>query len=329
MKSKLENVIGLGNAKRAIADNIKAWTTGKCPLLSALVLAPAGTGKTKLCLAWQAELTELGIRTMAILPSQIRKLGGAWDDLISFLSAPGPKSLFIDEAHEVFASGRTVQLAKVGSLAMVALDGNRPDSQSVKLADKLEIGWSRMECQLLLATNFPGKLPEALGGKAGRCPRLELPLYSDIEIGQIAELILASFGLRACPDSLAAFGRVARGSARVVEHLAAELRQICAIAGKTTVNKANILQAMRNRELYPLGYSPAEIEVLRYLATPSVANIVLARFPALDNPTLRSFLGYSMGQGLIARMPGGFGLTDKGRRYFRECPAMGFPLDPL
>jgi Holliday junction resolvasome RuvABC ATP-dependent DNA helicase subunit len=323
------NLIGMEAAKAVLVDNLAANSTGKVPLLSAVILAPAGTGKTALAKALCKAREVSGAAVLEILPSAVRKLGAAWDEVVNFLAAPGPKTLFIDEAHELFTPGRTVQLAKLGSLCMAALDGNRPDNQAIKFSDELEIQFHRHSCQIILATNFPGKMPEALAGKSGRAFRLELPLYSDGEVAQIAHLMLSAKGIAGNEDSLASLARVARGSARPLEHLTAALFTRAVLAGKATVNKADILAAMITCGLFPLGFSREEIKCLEFLKNANTQAVLAARFPNLDSPTLRAFMAHGLGNGLIGKTNGGFSLTDKGRRYFTDCAALKFPVPVL
>jgi Holliday junction resolvasome RuvABC ATP-dependent DNA helicase subunit len=335
LSTSFADVIGMEEAKRTARNNLAAnFASRETPfplrLESPVVLAPAGTGKTKLGLAWQQMMEKAGFETLAILPSVVRKLGGEWDELISFLTNDGARrSLFIDEAHELFASGRTVQLAKLGNLAMQALDGNRPDSQGVKFSDEITVQFHRANFQIILATNFPGKMPEALAGKSGRAKQIILPLYTEEESAQIAARMLENVGIRACEDSLRALGRVSRGSARPLEHLTAELRTLAILAEKSTVNKADILRAMINVGLFPMGFNSSEISVLQFLQSPSTQQTLAARFPHLDLPTLRGFFGHAFGNGLVAKTNGGFSLSDKGRRYFVDSKNAGFPVPAL
>ena len=323
------SLVGMQAGKSVIVDNIHANLIGNVPLISAVVLAPAGTGKTALCLKWKQAAENTGANTLAILPSEVRKLGKEWDALTNVLCLPGRKFLFIDEAHEMFAAGRTVQLAKLGSLCMAALDGNRPNLQGIRFSDELEIMFDRHDCQIILATNFPGKMPEALAGKAGRAFRLEIPLYSDGEIAEIAKLMLAGKGITGNEESLTALARVARGSARPLEHLTAALFTRAVLAGKGTVNKADILAAMITCGLFPLGFSREEIRCLEFLKTANTQAVLAARFPNLDSGSLRAFMSHGLGNGLIGKTNGGFALTDKGRRYFSDCLALKFPVPSL
>lgn len=323
------SLIGMDAAKSVIIDNIHANQIGRVALLSAVILAPAGTGKTALALKWLESAENCGANTLHVLPSEVRKLGKEWDALTNFLCLPGRKFLFIDEAHELFQSGRTVQLAKLGSLCMAALDGNRPDLQSVRFSDELEIQFNRHECQIILATNFPGKMPEALAGKAGRAFRLEIPLYTDAEIAEIAKLMLAAKGITGNEESLTALAKVARGSARPLEHLTAALFTRAVLAGKSTVNKADILAAMITCGLFPLGFSKEEIRCLEFMRTANTQAVLAARFPNLDSASLRAFMSHGLGNGLIGKTNGGFALTDKGRRYFTECASLKFPVPSL
>lgn len=323
------SLVGMDAAKAVLIDNLHANSIGNVPLISPVILAPAGTGKTALAEAHCKARELAGAEVLTVLPSAVRKLGGAWDELVSFLCAGGAKTLFIDECHELFAPGRTVQLAKLGSLCMAALDGNRPDYQTVKFSDEMEIGFNRQECQIILATNFPGKMPEALAGKSGRAFRLELPLYTDAEVAQIAHLMLTSKGIKGNEESLTALSRVARGSARPLEHLTAALFTRAVLAGKHTVNKDDILAAMVTCRLFPLGFSSEEIKCLEFLKNANTQAVLAARFPNLDGPSIKTFMAHALGNGLVGKTNGGFALTDKGRRYFTDSAAMKFPVPTL
>lgn len=325
-----DGVVGMTDAKARVSDNLIVNQKAGKSLLSATVLAPAGTGKTRFGIAWQSALSACGFDTLHILPSQVRKLGGEWDSLIAFLTNDrAPRSLFIDEAHELFQAGRTVQLAKLGALGMSALDGNRPNSQDIPFSDEISVRFHRAEFNIILATNFPGKMPEALAGKSGRAPQIILPLYTEAESAEIAYKMLLAMGIRACEDSLRTLGRVARGSARPLEHLTAQLETIAVKNDKETVNKADILQAQISCGIFPLGFNASEIAVLHFLQSPNVQSTVTARFPHLDAQTLRNFFGHALGNSLVGKTNGGMALSDKGRRYFAESIKAGFPVPAL
>jgi Holliday junction resolvasome RuvABC ATP-dependent DNA helicase subunit len=327
--SPFNSLIGMDSSKAVLVDNLAANQTGRVPLLSMVVLAPAGTGKTALCKALCKARAASGAAVLEILPSAVREKGKPWDAVVNFLAAPGPKTLFVDEAHELYDIKRTVQLAKLAALCMGALDGNRPDNQNVKFSNELEIGFNRHECQIVLATNFPGKMPEALTGKSGRAFRLELPLYSDGEIAQIAHLMLSEKGIKGNAESLESLARVARGSARPLEHLTGALFTRAVLEGKSTVNKEDIQKAMVTCSLFPMGFSKEEVRCLHFLQSANTQAVLAARFPNLDTGSLRNFMSHALGNGLIGKTNGGFILTDKGRRYFTDCLALKFPVPVL
>jgi Holliday junction resolvasome RuvABC ATP-dependent DNA helicase subunit len=178
----------------------------------------------------------------------------------------------------------------------------------------------------MFATNFPGKLPEALGGQSGRAPRVELELYNEEQLKRILLNMLDAEKIRACEESLGIVARCGRGTARPLENVTRKLATNLLASGgeKRTVNKVDIFQALIDCQMFPLGYSMAEIEVLQSLTRPMTQQVVLARFPKLDLETWRKFLGYGMGNAHVGKDNGGFVLADKGRRYLQSLNKEGF-----
>lgn len=335
IKDAFDSLVGMTAAKNLARENILAnkKDPSKKALLSPIILAPAGTGKTALAKAWQKEMRANGFKTIAFdSPAEFRKVSiegqsSRWEELLAFLVEPGKKSIFIDEAHMLWErENRTVQYAKVCALCLKALDGNNKGIFSVQFSENTEVVIDRREFQIILATNFPKKLPEALGGKNGRLTQIHLELYSRSEIGKIASLMLAEKSLKANEESLCTFADVVRGSARPLEKLVEQLETRCINTGKSSINKEDIKFAMISLEWFPLGFNKIELKCLNYFnKTRSIKELEYG-FPELDSGERKALQGYALVHGLIGKTNGGFGLTDKGRRYFSDLPKLGFTV---
>lgn len=318
------HIIGQTQAVRQLIQSVMAVINGHGDLFSGLLLAPAGTGKTALLKAYGAALVEFcQIPSLVVTPQEFRRLGDSWNELLKLLDG-GRYFLAIDECHELY-TGKTVQTAKIASFAMRALDGNYKGG-GIKLSDELIVDFSRKHCSIMLATNFPGKLPEALGGTSGRAERLELALYSEDELKRILLNMLGAKKIRACEESLGIVARCGRGTARPLEHVTRKLdTNLLAEGDKRTVNKADIFTALKDCQMFPLGYARSEIDVLLGLEnTAMTQQVVLARFPKLDLPSWRQFVGYAMGNCHVGKANGGFVVADKGRKYLEALRKEGF-----
>lgn len=322
--SPFNGIIGQSLAVRQFQQGVRAQVNGGNSL-SCLTLAPAGGGKTHLCNAFGRALEiNCGVAFHATTPTLFRRLGTEWDT-VRELIALGDYCLFIDECHELFESGATVQQKNLRSFLMRALDGNFSGG-SIQFGEDV-VNFSRKNCGVVMATNFPHKLPEAMRTRA---TKIELELYSEAQLATIAAKMLENKGIRANEDSLKIMARCGRGTARIMEKMAEKLEtNLIAEGGKSTANKADIFQALIDCQYYPRGFSQAEIEMLAFIApSPRRLNQIETVCAKLGKG-VKASIAYALVTGFVYQTTGGFHLSDKGRRYFDDCAKAGFPVPEL
>lgn len=331
------NIVGM---HEIVAELIKAsmsYYNGGF-LVSPLLVAEAGKGKTRILMAWQQALEYLGLKVILAQPSEFRKSDDEmWIMVKGLITDPGRDYvLIIDEAHELWQSGATVQLKKIGSLCLKALDGNFPGG-GVPLGDNI-LAFFDQRCAIALATNFPARIPEAIGGKSGRAFKLVFPDYSANDLGKITKLLAKGKGISLDEKACKIIANCGRGTARPIEHVVKQLGLSLASGEKkkTEVSRADVLSALRALQMFPRGLSIDEVRLLQRCIGKAVPDrIQQAMFPSMDAGTLRKGRAYLMqdtegkdgaidGQPLLVPVTGGFMTSDKGKRYLSDLKEAGF-----
>jgi Holliday junction DNA helicase RuvB len=319
-----KHIVGQTAAIRQLVQAIKSSINGG-KLISPLFLAPAGTGKTYLAQGYANALKSVfGLPVLFTSVAKIRKLGENWTELLTFLGQDG-YVLFLDEIHELWQKP-TAQNAKIIEFLRAAMDGNFRGGE-VEIGDGFTLNFDRRTCAIMGATNYPGVMSEAV---RSRFERVELDLYSEDELIAIIKMMLEREGLKACDESLRIAAKCGRGTARVPEKMVEKMvTNLMADGWKSTINKSEIFQALVDSKYFPLGFDQSELETLCAMKNPASTSTLLAGNKKMDKDTLRDLIGYTLGLGMIAKVSGGFTLTDKGRRYFVDCGKEKFPVPAL
>lgn len=334
-------IIGMEELKNLMIEGtMSLWNGGEG--FSGTLIGEAGKGKSALLEAYAKALEAIDVLPILTTPSEFRKSGDeTWGEIMNALCERRAKyALLVDEGHELFQSGATVQLKKVAAFCMKGLDGNFQGG-TIRLGDNIIAEFSRKNSVMMLATNHPNYLPDALCGDNGRTVRYILPDYSDGELQKIFGRMLLRFGLE-CGDKKAAKRIVdcARGTARPLEKI---VRQLSISLGATeksrkVVNADDVTHALRQLQMFPRGLNVTEMQMLERLAmNPVPDRIIQQMFPGSDTGTLRKSRAYLMlcgsemdektgKQGLpfVAPVVGGSQTTDKGRRFLADCAKSGF-----
>ncbi len=330
-------IVGQKNAVQTLINSaLSFFNAGE--LISPLIVAKAGTGKTALLYAYAEALKGLGLETLIVSPSEFRKAGDEkWAEIMNLLcERQKDYALLIDEAHELFQTGATQQLKKIGVFVSKALDGNFKGGH-IPLGDNIVAGFSRGNCVIALATNYPGRIPEHIGGDNGRARVIRLESYSTKELLQILVKMLEERHLVANEESLKIIANCGRGTARPMEQIARELAINLQAARdqKKTINKADILDALKQMKMFPRGLNVDEMRMLEACKTTPIPDSLLKQmFPNSDAQTIRESRAYLMlptegkngedGQSLMLAQGRGAFTSDKGRRYLADCKAAGF-----
>ncbi len=323
---RFASIIGQSPIVHALKESIAAHLNGG-ELVSPLLIAPAGTGKTAILSAYGHALKDTGKKVIICTATEFRKSTDAlWSDICGMIDdAERGWALLIDEGQELFdAKVNTQQVSKIRALCMKALDGNFRGGD-IPLSDELIARFNRKNCVIGLATNYPGKLPEALRTRA---ELMNLSLYNEAELIQILVQMLSKRELRGNEESLGIIARCGRGTARPMEQIARQLqRQNDASGeGKSTVNKADIMNALRSLQMFPQGMSPTEMRIMsRMIENPTSDASVLAGFPNLDVTTWRLSRAHMLSRGFLEEAKGRkYKTSAKGARFLETCKAEKF-----
>ena len=234
---------------------------------SATWIAEAGKGKSAMMIAYGKALEVIGYEVFYGTPSEFRKDGDeSYAVLKNLICERGSNyAVLIDEGHELFQSGATVQLKKIGSLCMKGLDGNFQGG-TIPLGDNMVATFSRKNCVIVIATNHPSRLPDALSGDNGRTARYVFPDYSEKDLAKIFSAMLTRFSLT-CADKKAGKRIVdcARGTARPLEKLVRQLSISLGSAerGRSAVQADDVTDALRKLQMFPRGLNGRHAEFPR------------------------------------------------------------------
>lgn len=329
------HIVGMEEQVAELIRSVMSFFNGG-ELVSILIEAEAGKGKTALLAAYAKALELVGITAIQVTPSEFRKSGDeTWAEIMNALCEQRHDyALLIDEGHELFANGATVQLKKIASFALKALDGNFKGG-TIRLGDNIIAEFHRKNCALALATNFPGRIPEAIRSRAFR---MILPDYSEKDLQKILLGMATKNGLTLAAETAKIIAKCGRGTARPMEQIVRQLNIQLASAErqKSTVNRDDVIDALRSLQMFPRGLNVNEVKLLERCAhNPVPDRIQQAMFPGSDAATLRKSRAYLMlptegkngdldGAPFLAPVTGGFMTTDKGKRYLDDCRKAGF-----
>lgn len=320
-----DNVEGQNKAKTILINSVLAAKNGG-ELCSPAFYGPKGNGKTHLKGAYARALQLLNFKTKISRPTVFRKVDSAdWSEIVNLLSSTG-YYLGIDEVHELFDSeNKTVQLKKIASFLMRALDGNFKGG-TLPLDESDTVIFNRKQCAISIGSNLMGDVPEAL---RDRFEPVSLELYTEQQLVNILHLMLAQYGLHGNEDSLHIIARCGRGTARPMERIVRSLARLLAAKGedKKTINKDEIFQALKENEMYPRGLSKMEVMLLNSLKSRMTQRMIKPRFPAFDNQTLNESLGYMLMMGFVDDSAhAGYETSKKGLRYLGDLSDAGFSI---
>lgn len=133
-------------------------------------------------------------------------------------------------------------------------------------------------------------------------------------------------GLRIAENTLELAARCGRGTARPLESIIAHLSRVAAIAGKATINRAEILDAMRALELFPLGVSAREISILIRSKGAGIAARMVPIVYAIEPKSASLSIAFLANLGFVSVRAGVVTMTTKGDAYLNQLAAEKFAL---
>lgn len=308
---------------------------------SGTLIAEAGKGKSAVMIAYGKALEVIGYEVIFCTPSEFRKDGDeVYGTIKNMICERGKEyALLIDEAHELYGAGSTVQLKKIGSLAMKGLDGNFSGG-TIALGDNMVASFNRRNCVIMLATNHPSRLPDALSAENGRTVRYVMPDYTVPQLKTIFRRMLTRFDLEVSDDKAAKrIVDCARGTARPLEKITRQLSITLGSGEKArkSVKPDDVTNALRSLQMFPRGLNITEMQMLKVLANAPLSDARLGQmFPNVDKAEIRKSRAYLMNCGtepdakgkvgipFVSPVVGGCATTDKGKRFLADCAALGF-----
>lgn len=326
---------GIIGQSRIVANRIllhSAFAMGSDAPTSALFVGAAGLGKTHLMhadLAARAAAVEIrrgrGADTLFIKsPQEVRLAGDAYFEMVeSFQSGDG---VAIDELHEI-DQGATVQTKKLRAILKgLLVRESSSQTRTVKLDDDTIVSRHVSEIFVVAGTNYPEKIKDgpALLSRFGE--PTQLALYSVEELTAILAIMAKAAGLRIAENTVALVARCGRGTARPLEAIIAHLSAIAIMAGKDTLNRADVLAAMQALELFPLGVSKREVAIMIRAKGAGIASRMVPILWAIEPKAATGSIAFLASLGFVSLRAGVVTLTPTGAAYLDQLKAEKFTL---
>jgi Holliday junction resolvasome RuvABC ATP-dependent DNA helicase subunit len=319
-------VVGQNNVKSAfslsLSNAARMVETGeKIALTWPLLLGEAGLGKTNLAEIYGRELASI-LKVPFIRvenPEEIR-LKVDFDKWFARLESEASFVLFLDEVHEM--KPNQVSHLYLKSFLMKMGDPS-------KIGTSIQVGSNffvpdRSNKVIILGTNQAGKVDPAI---LSRWQTFNLSLYNNQEILQIAKLLVSKYNLTVEDDKiLALISGCGRGTARpIVNLLNDSILPLCISQGTTTISRDIVLEALRQQEMFPLGFNKAEVEMISKLGNSTVSKMrITAMVPALEG-VLTKAIAYACNMNVMkVENNGHLALTKTGKAYKNKIEEMGF-----
>jgi Holliday junction resolvasome RuvABC ATP-dependent DNA helicase subunit len=312
------SVVGQDEAKQLLSLSIQSGiNNGR--MLSPLIEAPAGVGKTKISDAYIQALADEGIPTLRYSsPEEFRSEGEAYDQFVHTICNEQKYAIFIDEIH-LIDNRKTVRMERIKAFLMKALDKEN-NGKPIRFDEDNIVYFDRSRGSIVLATNFPHKL-DSSGAFQSRCDSIRLKTYSEDELIDILQQMLADSGMHpANPETLRAIAQTGRGTARPMKNIIDQIGLQFQAQGieKKTINKKDVFQALKMCRIYPMGITPNELLIMDFCKTPYKDNVVTARFPHFDTQTFRNSKSYLLSLGFVEQSNSGVKVTNNGLLYMKK-----------
>ena len=315
--------------KRILAHS--AYAKGSDAPTSFLLTGAAGLGKTHFLradLAARAAAVEIRREREAETlflrsPQDIRLAGDAYFSFVE--QVQNGDGVALDELHESDISP-TVQTRKLKAILKGLLDNGAGPVRSVRLDDDTVISRHISDIYFAGGTNFPEKIKDGaaiISRFGGETP---LALYSVEELTEILLRMSEAAGLRIAENSLALCARCGRGTARPLEAIIAHLSRVAAVAEKSTVNRAEILEAMRALELFPFGLSQREVAIMLKSKGAGIAARMIPIIWAIEPKAASASVAFLASLGFVSIRAGVITLTSIGAAYLDQLKAERFTL---
>ncbi len=209
-----------------------------------------------------------------------------------------PGALFIDEFHQV-SQGYVGPMKKhLTNFLKDALAEDAEKGAEVKWGDDEErVYVSRHTFGCSVATNYPELVKDAPAIFRRFDAKLNLDLLSEENISEITHKMLSDKGIKCDNEkTLGQIARCGRGTCELPSKIATELEKVARIAGKHSINRAEVMQALRDLEKFPRGMDKTEMQVLDVCSSGPATSSTLALMTGKEEKAIRSAITYLMGQ---------------------------------
>lgn len=337
MQQKIEKCFAhLIGQEKPIKNRVRGWTAyalGDNPP-NGFFTGEAGLGKSALMRAdYQAAQIAIAERGEAIecryyaSASELRKQGEEWKIFLGEMLSPSPVFYWLDEAHELLGKPVLVQGAKVAQIIKGLCDSTRGTVRNVSFGDEGTITRHASQICFVLGTNFPAQIVDnqAIVSRLGV---VALEAYSEIQLAQIAAIMAEEMKLTIHESHLATIGRCGRGTARPIEKILGEAARVARIENKHSLNKGEIIELIRDCELYPCGLTKKEVALLaRSIVPQSRAGLAIALGWSSKEAT--DSLAFLSNKGFISSHAGKVTLTKLGADFMSALKSEKFEIPGL
>jgi hypothetical protein len=270
--TSFNEIIGQEPNKLYFDNLLGANKKSKTPKPPLVVSGERGAGKTSILRALIRAMQE-NHPDIAILPQpesdsldtlptpkQLRGENGGQSAMRSFLNDLSvmlgndlPLVVVLDEFHELDKGPRFTPASYshlftlLMKITLFSLEGRTGTIQ----IEKNHYTWNPAKHFLLFATNYPEKVNPALWS---RCRHVPLAACTPEELTAICMQKLKLKGLRAMEGSIKPIVNLCRTSPREIDNVIGELSAVVGNQCKATINKEDVLMAMRGMEKYPYGF---------------------------------------------------------------------------
>lgn len=302
-------------AKQAVKELILGGVAQKGFIPSMLFVAPLGTGKTRFLRTVKNIMGDLFGRKATYFESG-KGMGTAlafYEDVLVPRVHGKESDIFADELHEAPAP----TLSVVRDL----LEPNVERAPKRAAFKDYEVLWHPYQNCFIGATNRLDLLDPPL---VSRFERINLDYYTDDGMETILFNGLKDAGIKFNENSLRRVAECNRGSARDVVKWVDSIRSYAAVRNKVTINRADIGELLKSKNIFPLGVTRVELRTLQLLHKFGPAQLQnLAAKNCVSSAEQKANEAYLMQRGLIV-VEGLRRLTVGGQVYLQSLEKEGF-----